>query len=192
MFIIDYYCKDFTYSVTLCKFTGLAKVKHCGNTSVFTAHDITWSSLMNEIDSYLHILWLSSNQSSHLFSCTLFLEDFSSIFVCICKNSNINNWKPIFKSCCGNFFQILLQNLREIVHIALYMYQHVPNIHIFKFHFEMIYRDRSCSKGETIHHMYRNRNYFGDGSVHDTWRPLTIPPWEVLIQRLRSSYKKGV
>ena len=29
-------------------------------------------------------------------------------------------------------------------------------------------------KEETIHHMYRNRDYFGDGSVHDTWRPLTI------------------
>jgi hypothetical protein len=24
------------------------------------------------------------------------------------------------------------------------------------------------SKGETIHRMHRNRNYFGDGSVHDT------------------------
>jgi hypothetical protein len=31
-----------------------------------------------------------------------------------------------------------------------------------------------CSKGEMIHRMYRNRDYFGDGSVHDTWRPLTI------------------
>ena len=31
------------------------------------------------------------------------------------------------------------------------------------------------TKGETIHHMYRNHDYFGDGSVHDTWRPLTIP-----------------
>ena len=30
------------------------------------------------------------------------------------------------------------------------------------------------NKGETIHHMYRNRDYFGDGSVHDTWRPLKI------------------
>ena len=30
------------------------------------------------------------------------------------------------------------------------------------------------TKGETIHRMYRNRDYFGDGSVHDTWRPLTI------------------
>ena len=29
-------------------------------------------------------------------------------------------------------------------------------------------------KGETIHRMYRNRDYFGDGSVHDTWRPITI------------------
>jgi hypothetical protein len=29
-------------------------------------------------------------------------------------------------------------------------------------------------KGETIHRMYRNHDYFGDGSVHDTWRPLTI------------------
>jgi len=29
-------------------------------------------------------------------------------------------------------------------------------------------------KGETIHRMYRNRDYFGDGSVHDTWRPLMI------------------
>jgi hypothetical protein len=27
---------------------------------------------------------------------------------------------------------------------------------------------------ETIHCMYRNRDYFGDCSVHDTWRPLTI------------------
>jgi hypothetical protein len=30
------------------------------------------------------------------------------------------------------------------------------------------------SKGEAIHCMYRNRDYFGDGSVHDMWRPLTI------------------
>jgi hypothetical protein len=30
------------------------------------------------------------------------------------------------------------------------------------------------SKGETIHRMYRNHDSFGDGSVHDTWRPLTI------------------
>jgi hypothetical protein len=29
-------------------------------------------------------------------------------------------------------------------------------------------------KGETIHRMYRNHDYFGDGSVLDTWRPLTI------------------
>jgi hypothetical protein len=29
-------------------------------------------------------------------------------------------------------------------------------------------------KGETIHRMYRNRDYFGDGSVLDTWRLLTI------------------
>ena len=29
-------------------------------------------------------------------------------------------------------------------------------------------------KGETIHRMYRNRDYFGDGSIHDTWRLLTI------------------
>jgi hypothetical protein len=29
-------------------------------------------------------------------------------------------------------------------------------------------------KGETIHRMYRNHNYFGDGSVHDTWRSLMI------------------
>jgi hypothetical protein len=31
-----------------------------------------------------------------------------------------------------------------------------------------------ATKGETIHRMYRNCDYFGDGSVHDTWRPLTI------------------
>jgi hypothetical protein len=30
------------------------------------------------------------------------------------------------------------------------------------------------TKGETIHCMYRNHDYFGDGLVHDTWRPLTI------------------
>ena len=30
------------------------------------------------------------------------------------------------------------------------------------------------TKGETIHRMYRNHDYFGDGSVHDTWRPLTV------------------
>jgi hypothetical protein len=30
------------------------------------------------------------------------------------------------------------------------------------------------NKGETIHRMYRNHDYFGDSSVHDTWRPLTI------------------
>ena len=29
-------------------------------------------------------------------------------------------------------------------------------------------------KGETIHCMYQNRDYFGNGSVHDTWRPLMI------------------
>ena len=29
-------------------------------------------------------------------------------------------------------------------------------------------------KGKTIHRMYGNHDYFGDGSVHDTWRPLTI------------------
>jgi hypothetical protein len=34
--------------------------------------------------------------------------------------------------------------------------------------------DWSSTKGETIHRMYRNHDYFGDGSVHDTWRPLTI------------------
>jgi hypothetical protein len=30
------------------------------------------------------------------------------------------------------------------------------------------------TKGKTIHRMYRNHDYFGDGSVYDTWRPLTI------------------
>ena len=25
------------------------------------------------------------------------------------------------------------------------------------------------TKGETIHRMYRNHDYFGDGSVHDMW-----------------------
>jgi hypothetical protein len=34
-----------------------------------------------------------------------------------------------------------------------------------------LYRE---SKGEAIHRMYRNHDYFEDGSVHDTWRPLTI------------------
>ena len=32
----------------------------------------------------------------------------------------------------------------------------------------------NLTKGETIHRMYRNRDYFGDGSVHDMWMPLTI------------------
>jgi hypothetical protein len=30
------------------------------------------------------------------------------------------------------------------------------------------------AKGETIHRMYRNHDYFGDSSVHDMWRPITI------------------
>jgi hypothetical protein len=33
---------------------------------------------------------------------------------------------------------------------------------------------KMCLMGETIHRMYQNRDYFGDGSVHDTWRPLAI------------------
>ena len=42
---------------------------------------------------------------------------------------------------------------------------------------DYIYNIRTLSeniKGETIHRMYRNHDYFGDGSVNDTWRPLTI------------------
>jgi hypothetical protein len=35
-------------------------------------------------------------------------------------------------------------------------------------------KNKLSTKGETIHRMYRNRDYFGDGSVHDTWRPLMI------------------
>jgi hypothetical protein len=30
------------------------------------------------------------------------------------------------------------------------------------------------TKGETVHRMYQNHDYFGDGSVHDTWGPQTI------------------
>jgi hypothetical protein len=32
------------------------------------------------------------------------------------------------------------------------------------------------TKGETIHRMYRNRDYFWDGSVHDMWilTPFTV------------------
>jgi hypothetical protein len=46
-------------------------------------------------------------------------------------------------------------------------------------------------KGETIHRMYRNHDYFGDGSVHDTWRPLTIHTiwcsffWKKVVLNLR-------
>ena len=42
---------------------------------------------------------------------------------------------------------------------------------------DYIYNIRTLSeniKGETIHRMYRNHDYFGDGSVNDMWRPLTI------------------
>ena len=56
-------------------------------------------------------------------------------------------------------YQLLLQTdyarLRE-KYDDLYTYSHI------------------LSKGVTIHRMYRNRDYFGDGSVHDTWRPLTM------------------
>jgi hypothetical protein len=38
----------------------------------------------------------------------------------------------------------------------------------------MKFRWLPFSKGKTIHCMYRNHDYFGDGSVHDTWRPLMI------------------
>ena len=34
------------------------------------------------------------------------------------------------------------------------------------------------TKGETIHRMYRNHDYFGDGLVHDTWRPLMIQRYD--------------
>jgi hypothetical protein len=37
-----------------------------------------------------------------------------------------------------------------------------------------LYQLYHTSKGETIHSMYRNHDYFGDDSVHDTWRLLTI------------------
>jgi hypothetical protein len=48
------------------------------------------------------------------------------------------------------------------------------------------------SKGETIHHMYRNRDYFGDGSVHDTWRPQTIPTiWCSFFELPFSSFSFG-
>jgi hypothetical protein len=39
--------------------------------------------------------------------------------------------------------------------------------------YRLLISSRSA-KGETIHHMYQNHDYFGDGSVHDMWRPLTI------------------
>ena len=32
----------------------------------------------------------------------------------------------------------------------------------------------ASTKGKTIHCMYRNHDYFGDGLVHDTWRLLAI------------------
>lgn len=55
------------------------------------------------------------NHSSHSFSCTLFLllEISVQYFFRFSKDSNVNNKNVFFKSCYGNFFQILLQNLRE-------------------------------------------------------------------------------
>jgi hypothetical protein len=45
---------------------------------------------------------------------------------------------------------------------------------IMKTYGDMLHWVHLAVKGETIHCMYRNRDYFGYGSVHDTWRPLTI------------------
>jgi hypothetical protein len=45
-------------------------------------------------------------------------------------------------------------------------------IHLFRWPNQ--FRNSYWCKGETIHCMYRNRDYFGDSSVHDTWRLLTI------------------
>jgi hypothetical protein len=47
-----------------------------------------------------------------------------------------------------------------------------------------------CRKGETIHRMYWNRDYFGDGSVRDTWRPLTIQTiWCSFFEKSNQSQK---
>jgi hypothetical protein len=37
--------------------------------------------------------------------------------------------------------------------------------------------------------MYRNRNYFGDGSVHDKWRPLTIQETLDELSEILEKYK---
>ena len=37
------------------------------------------------------------------------------------------------------------------------------------------------TKGETIHRMYRNRDYFWDGSVHDTWRPAAYDTNDIML-----------
>jgi hypothetical protein len=79
-------------------------------------------------------------------------------------NGTFNNissisWQSIF-ICGGNWSAWRKQptcrkSLINFYHIMLHWVHHIV-------------------KGETIHCMYRNRDYFGYGSVHDTWRPLTI------------------
>ena len=53
---------------------------------------------------------------------------------------------------------------------AISQLDHDKNLHFDKFDEVTM----MSTKGETIHRMYRNHDYFGDGSVHDTWRPLTV------------------
>ena len=52
--------------------------------------------------------------------------------------------------------------LHSLTHFILWLKTITVQLYIFK------------TKGETIHRMYRNCDYFGDDSVHDTWKPLTI------------------
>jgi hypothetical protein len=68
---------------------------------------------------------------------------------------------------CNYYLKSMLVDMGTAM-VFFYMRSLVPTVNSK----ELV--DLNKAKGETIHRMYRNRDSFGDSSVHDTWRPLTI------------------
>jgi hypothetical protein len=93
--------------------------------------------------------------------------------------------------------RIVNRTVPKIIAISVHTVNRFPLIHLYvnnvtlywhhcchsdKYSIKLTIVDMFCSNW-TFHHisqsqaacsMIRNRDYFGDGSVHDTWRPLTI------------------
>ena len=104
-----------------------------------------------------------------------------SVFIWLLFNNLLDlNTSVVSPACCSpslcSSFLVFFCVLPFLVALAVLLSPRKISIDSFKLTSKSIIKPilEVHIKGEMIHRMYRNHDYFGEGSIHDTWRPLTI------------------